>query len=63
MPDHDELASAVERLGQRMDCFYSWATQLQLEIRELKRARVAGRTAEEELEASLQSRIDALRAC
>ena len=37
----EDLAAAVQRLSQRMDCFYSWATQLQHEIRTLQRAHAA----------------------
>jgi hypothetical protein len=56
MPDQD-LAGEVAALHQRMDCFYSWATQLQHEIRELKRLQVGP----EDPEAALRRRVDALR--
>jgi hypothetical protein len=60
-----DLASAVDCLAQRMDCFYAWATQLQQEIRELKKARPPERTVPQEVpdEASLLRRIEALRGC
>jgi hypothetical protein len=60
MPGPD-LEAEVTQLRQRMDCFYSWATQLQHEIRELQRrtSQLEGASANEE--AALLRRVGALK--
>ena len=59
MPDPD-LAAEVEQLRQRMNCFYSWATQLQCEIRDVQR-RTAPPVGASPEEAALMRRVGALK--
>ena len=60
-PQDADLAGSIRALSQRMDCFYSWATQLQHEIRELKKAQPVPPVRSEDEETSLLRRVDALK--
>jgi hypothetical protein len=60
-PQDIDLAASIRALSQRMDCFYSWATQLQHEIRELKRAQPAPPARSEDEETSFLRRVGALK--
>jgi hypothetical protein len=55
------LVASVQCLGQRMDCFYSWAAQLQTDIRELKKALPRGPVVDPGEEA-LRARLSAVTA-
>jgi hypothetical protein len=61
MPCDPGLAAEVNRLTQRVDCFYSWATQLQREIRELQEKRGPSPVRSEDEERLLLRRVGALK--